>query len=140
MTIHEKIRTIGTATGTPLWDLIGARVFLTEAPQGCTVPYVVYRMAQDSITTQNGPRARMRPWFLYLYPFAEKPLMTQRIGVQLEAVFCDYKRTVDGAADTDIQGFIIDTGIVDLDPVPRTGDSKLYPAALVLKVWEQIGV
>lgn len=137
MIIHEKLKAMVAADVT-LTNLIGARFFPVEAPQGGTeptLPYVVYMLHEDPLLTHNSGTETTRPWKLYLYILGKSVIQAVTTGAAVKRFFTGYKLSAPGATDTDIQAITIDTGLIDLD---RTAESKAYPVSLVLDVWEQL--
>lgn len=134
MTIHEKLKALLTADAN-VSALVNTRVFMTEAPQNCTIPYVVFMAHEDVLVTHNSSLEGTRPWKVYIYPFGATPLSANLIGVAVKRALCGYKFTDVGIADTDIQAITLEQGLMDLERLP---ESKSYPVSLVVEVWEQL--
>lgn len=135
MIIQEKIKALATVADTAVYNEIRGRMFQTEAAQDCTAPFVVFWMAEEPIHTHNTGLQDTRQWKLYLYVHANKPSDANRLAVLLKRLYCLYKETADGLADTDIQSITLDAGIVDLG---RDTFTKRCCCSIVMDVWEQI--
>ncbi len=135
MIIQEKIKALAT-TDADLSAAINERMFLGDAAQDTTAPFAVYMMSEDlPVQTHNSGLQATRAWKLYLYVHANKPVDANRLAVLFKRLYCLYKETPTGAADTDIQAITLDTGIVDLG---RDTLTKRFCCSIVMDVWEQL--
>ncbi len=134
MIIQEKIKSLATDDAETS-AAIGGRMFQSEAAQDCTAPFVVFMMSEDPLHTHNTGLQATRRWKLYLYVHANKPGDANRLARVLKRLYCLYKETAGGAADTDIESIQLETGEVDLG---RDALTKRCCCSLVMDVWEQI--
>ena len=134
MIIQEKIRALAVADADVL-AAIGARMFVSEAPPNCTLPYVIFMMSEEMLPTHNNLLETTRRWKGYFYPHGANPLESNRVANWLKSALCLYKQTATGIADTTVIAITLEEGIKDLERNPNT---KAYPCSLVMDIWEQL--
>lgn len=132
MTIEEAIVSVLLAAA-PVKQLIGTRLYPTQAPQKATFPLVVYQEAdQLSVMTHSGPKTLSR-YTMDLTCWGTSYATAKGVAKRIKATLNGYRGTAGNGVR--ILGVFSQTEADDSE-IPQHGDETgLFAVSMTLDLW-----